>query len=471
VRLSRKPKVLVIMLVMSMFLLTQVGLLSAAQGVNWVSPWPEMFHKNGTITGTIYENNVSGNVYATVYASIGGEALTTPVVVSKYIYGSGQSFSIPLSSFTTLTVGDEYTVNLKVYSGTTAATISNTVYATIPSEPFTLLSSSSSSSSSGGGGGSSSSSTTTTSTTSTTSTASSTSDSTVSAAGTTVFIPAGALPGNCKVTVKIVTDTAGLTVAAGSTILGSVFEFTKDIAGDFSKPVTITLPFDATKVDMTKFDVVVCYFNETTKAWVPLDNVKIDSATGKVSGDVTHFTKFAVMAQPKVAALTDVAGSWAAVNINKLVSMGAIKGYTDGTFKPDNNVTRAEFVTVLVKAFNLAPQTGKVFSDTGDNFAKDAISTAVGAGIVSGYSATTFGPSDPITREQMAIMIVKAAKLAQATSASTFTDSAKISAWAKSAVDSAVAGKIFTGKPGNNFDPQGLASRAEMATVIVKALK
>ena len=85
-----------------------------------------------------------------------------------------------------------------------------------------------------------------------------------------------------------------------------------------------------------------------------------------ITVEVDHFTKFAVLVQTKAqpGTLTDISGHWAENNIRELVALGAIGGYPDGTFKPDNNITRAEFVTILVKAFALRAKTGHVFADT-----------------------------------------------------------------------------------------------------------
>jgi hypothetical protein len=190
---------------------------------------------------------------------------------------------------------------------------------------------------------------------------------------------------------------------------------------------------------------------------------------------VDHFTKFAVLAVPKAAepavSFTDINGNWAAANITNLAAAGAIKGYPDGSFKPDNNISRAEFVTVLVKALKLAPASGKTFNDTANSWAKDYIATAVANGIISGYSDTIFGPDDPITREQMAVMIVQAAKLSKMLNGKTFADSSAISAWAKDAVSTASGNSIIAGYADNTFRPQNYASRAEAVTVIVKIMK
>ena len=125
---------------------------------------------------------------------------------------------------------------------------------------------------------------------------------------------------------------------------------------------------------------------------------------------------------------------------------------------------------MVVKAFKIKPDSGKVFSDTSGHWARDGISAAAAHGIVSGYDETTFGPDDLITREQMAVMISKAAGLSGG-EGKTFADSAQIADWAIDAVAVTSSKNIITGYPDNTFKPSASATRAEAATVIVKALK
>ena len=108
---------------------------------------------------------------------------------------------------------------------------------------------------------------------------------------------------------------------------------------------------------------------------------------------------------------SDIKGHWAESQINEMINEGIVKGYPDGSFKPDGDISRAEFVSLIVKAFKLTKAKGKDFDDISNHWAKDAILTANAHGIVNGYSDTKFGPDNPITREQMAVMIVKAASL------------------------------------------------------------
>lgn len=167
----------------------------------------------------------------------------------------------------------------------------------------------------------------------------------------------------------------------------------------------------------------------------------------------------------------DIIGHWAEASIKEMVQKGVISGYPDGTFQPDRNITRAEFVKILIKAFDLQPQAGKVFIDTQNHWAKDYIMTANGRGIVQGISESYFEPDTPITREQMAIMIVSAADLSGSQNNLMFTDKNQISAWALNKVAIAAELKILLGYPDNTFRPQGKTTRAEAVTAILKALK
>lgn len=172
-------------------------------------------------------------------------------------------------------------------------------------------------------------------------------------------------------------------------------------------------------------------------------------------------------AQPQNAVnLIDIENHWAQKNIEKLIRIGAVGGGPDGMFQPNHAITRAEFATILVKVFKLESHSVKVFADTAGHWAKDYISVAAANKIVNGYSDSQFGPDDPITREQMALMIFKAAKLPPATEDFYYVDSSSISDWARRAVAAACQKGIIKGYPGNLFQPQGVATRAEAVTVI-----
>ena len=90
--------------------------------------------------------------------------------------------------------------------------------------------------------------------------------------------------------------------------------------------------------------------------------------------------------------LTDISGHWAEEAIKYLVNAGIITGYTDNTFRPDRNISRAEFVTLLVRALGLSGDTQKLFDDTREHWARENIAIAYANGIVEGHSRTPFRP-------------------------------------------------------------------------------
>ncbi|QGQ94658.1 hypothetical protein EHS13_07030 [Paenibacillus psychroresistens] len=302
--------------------------------------------------------------------------------------------------------------------------------------------------------------------------------------GVHITVPADAINTDITVTVDKVANTVDLAADAPYKLISDIFEIKKDKMNDFVKPVSIGLPFDVTKVDPAKSTISIYWFDETARKWVPLDNSNVDIKNAVVSGTVNHFTKFAVLAKAiqepvkpveptpvPVVDLMDIKGHWAENSIHELIQLGAIEGYPDGTFGPEKNITRAEFAVVLVKAFKLAEKSGKAFTDSANHWAKKSIETAAAYGIITGYSETFFGPDDLITREQMAVMIVRAAKLSTAISTSSFTDISDISEWANAEVSTAIANDLMNGYENGTFKPRANATRAEAVTVILKAIR
>ncbi|TDF90584.1 cadherin-like beta sandwich domain-containing protein [Paenibacillus piri] len=303
---------------------------------------------------------------------------------------------------------------------------------------------------------------------------------TLSLNGVKIEVPAGAMDGSVQVTVEKVSDTSLLPVDKAFRLLSEVYEIKKDKDGDFSKPVVITLPFDKTKVNFDESTVGLYWLNEQTRTWVQLDDLKVDQTEATASGSVTHFTKFAVLASDKTktgqpqtteAEFADMKGHWAEASVRELVSRGAINGYPDHTFKPDNSITRAEFVTVIVKAFRLTAQDGKSFGDTSAHWAKSSISTAAALGVVTGYSEDAFGPDDLITREQMAAIVVRAARIDPADQSISFSDSRQVSDWARPALAAASAKGLINGYADGTVKPKENSTRAEAVTLILRALQ
>lgn len=125
--------------------------------------------------------------------------------------------------------------------------------------------------------------------------------------------------------------------------------------------------------------------------------MEVDFNSGKLSGDVNHFTKFSIIATVREekpqgtlesiddkdktktqtpVQFSDIRGHWAEKEILQLVNEGFISGYPNRMFEPNQLITRAEFASILVKAFNIKEvDAGKVFNDTEKHWAKRAIAT------------------------------------------------------------------------------------------------
>lgn len=168
--------------------------------------------------------------------------------------------------------------------------------------------------------------------------------------------------------------------------------------------------------------------------------------------------------------------AWAKDSVEALYKAGIVNGNPDGSFMPNNNVTRAEAVKMIVLTFGITSD-GKAsaFEDVlTDDWAYSYVSGAVEAGIVNGYSDTVFGKNDYITRQDMAVLIYRAAKASGAeldkiTSVS-FVDAAEIASYAKDAVESMSAAGIINGIDGS-FVPLGNATRAQAAKMLAGFLK
>ncbi|WP_052410371.1 S-layer homology domain-containing protein [Paenibacillus durus] len=291
-----------------------------------------------------------------------------------------------------------------------------------------------------------------------------------------VEIPAGALSGEAKVNVKIRQVDNPPAAPFTLTVVSSVYEFTAGSAATyrFTKPVTVTLAFDPSKVPNGK-QAAMYYYDDAAGKWTRIGGTVNG---GGISAVVYHFTKFAVFAEfPQMAktsgntgTLKDTVNHWAKNYIDNLRQRGVIGGYPDGTFQPNRTITRAEFATLLVKALGLKGTGEAGFSDIEGHWAKGEILTAASHQIVNGYPDGKFLPDYPVTREEMVVMTVYAFQLTQKT-ALAFGDNGEISDWAKSGVEAAVASGIISGQPGNRFAPKATATRAEAATVLVKALE
>ena len=164
---------------------------------------------------------------------------------------------------------------------------------------------------------------------------------------------------------------------------------------------------------------------------------------------------------------------WASESILSLAKKGAISGYEDGTFRPNNNITRAEFAKLLVSAFGVEDKTATCsFNDVSTfDWYYTYVATLEKLGAAKGMGSGAFGVNDYITRQDMVVLIVRMAELLgkpinATTSEITFADNDSIASYAAEAVKILQRAGIVSGLDENNFGPLETATRAQVAKIL-----
>lgn len=149
---------------------------------------------------------------------------------------------------------------------------------------------------------------------------------------------------------------------------------------------------------------------------------------------------------------------------------GLMNGTTATTFSPNATMTRAQLCAVLYRMAGSPETTGRdAFADTPDGaWYEDAALWAVRNRIMSGYTASTFGPHDPVTREQLAAILWRYAGSPAAEAGEAYADEASIASWAVTAVDWARTCGFINGMSDGSFRPDGRATRAQVAAILMR---
>jgi nitrous oxidase accessory protein NosD len=295
-----------------------------------------------------------------------------------------------------------------------------------------------------------------------------------------VELPPEAVPENVTVTLGLVTEMEQPTT--GMIMIGNkVYEITAEtedgeLVTQFQKPLTLTFTFAEEELEeagTSAEDLMVFYWDAKAQAWIALPTT-VDPVTGTVTAITDHFTVFALMAKPDMPALPDTKGHWAETHVLRLVSLGIVSGYEDGTFRPETGITREEFAKMVVLAAGLEPvaepELGFSDADEIQGWARGYVAAAVEAGIITGLPENRFGPGERVTRQQAATMIGRAlgVEVGAAGTPTSFVDDGDIESWALAALNLAVEKGLITGFPDNSFKPAENVTRAQAATMLAK---
>lgn len=168
---------------------------------------------------------------------------------------------------------------------------------------------------------------------------------------------------------------------------------------------------------------------------------------------------------------------WAFASVERAAELGLVAGFSDGTFRPDEPVTRAQFVLMLWRMAGKPEAKEKAaFTDTaGGDWYETALNWAYENGFVNGISETTFGPNANITRQQAVAILFRYAgsetggeALVSGVYESGFSDSGNIASWAKDAMWWAVYNSLVSGVGNGKIAPEANASRAQIAAILLR---
>lgn len=193
------------------------------------------------------------------------------------------------------------------------------------------------------------------------------------------------------------------------------------------------------------------------------------------SGSVAINDPIDAIINQKPAGLSDISGHWAESTINELVELKIINGYEDNTYRPENSVTKGEFLKLLIETTHTPINyTASPYADVNASWAAKYINTAFAKNITANVQVndTIFGVDMAITRAEAAALIGRLLDPlgANVSGGADFADSADIPEWAKVPVASTVNLGIITGMPDSTFAPGNSLTRAEAATIIQRIL-
>lgn len=171
----------------------------------------------------------------------------------------------------------------------------------------------------------------------------------------------------------------------------------------------------------------------------------------------------------------DVVGYWGEAYVSNLAARGIIGGFPDGTFHPNDNITRAQFAAIAVKALNVPPNTGSAsFNDVPAKYwGAAAIGAVSNAGLVTGFPNGSFAPEDKLTRAQALVILAKALGngYSSPSELNNFNDAASIPSWALPSVTRAASAHIIANFPdAATIAPNALATRGEVAALMYQTL-
>ena len=275
-------------------------------------------------------------------------------------------------------------------------------------------------------------------------------------------------------------DTHGIPVNVINTITGEVgtVQITLAHDGEFGFTMTLTAPLGK---ENAGFWANLYHYDEDAEALNFEAAAKIDE-TGSVTIPFSHASQYAIVIDTHSHATVDVSdifldiapNAWYKDAIQYAYDNGLMTGVSDTEFAPEATTTRAMIVSILARLEGVTTAEAAGFADVDDNdWYATAVNWAASVGVVNGYEDNTFRPNTAITREQLAAILMnyaayKGEDVSNRADLTSYTD--QPSTWAEEAISWSVAEGLLTGVTADTLQPQGAATRAQVAAILQRFL-
>lgn len=239
-----------------------------------------------------------------------------------------------------------------------------------------------------------------------------------------------------------------------------------------SKNARVTLPFTS-DVDCISMDHIVLFSKTSDNDWKPIVKGRYMEQDKGITADVTIPGTY--MAKLEAWKFSDIdCVPWAEEAIDVLAIRGVINGTSKTEYSPNDQITRADFVTLLIRTMGLTASSNEMFSDIApEDYYYAEISAAKALGVINGTDGK-FNPKDKISRQDMMTMTARAMEasgiILSVETLDGFTDSGDVSSYASNAVAKLIKAGIVTGS-GERLNPNGKTTRAEAAVILYRLWK
>ncbi|GIP26608.1 hypothetical protein J23TS9_17380 [Paenibacillus sp. J23TS9] len=239
-------------------------------------------------------------------------------------------------------------------------------------------------------------------------------------------------------------------------------------------PITVTIPYTLTADELSHPDHIVVWFIDSKGSVIPVPNGRYNAATGTVVFQTTHFSTFAVAYVSKTFSdLQNV--PWAKQAIDAMAARDIIKGTAESSFSPEASITRADFISLLVRTLELKGTVNNeaMFSDVEPSaYYSNELAIANSLGIAAGFEDNTFKPGSNISRQDMMVLTARSLavvgkQVEDNVSLDAYPDAASISGYAKVSAGALMKYGVVNGMNGK-IAPKDLLTRAEAAVILYR---